>query len=219
MLKAAITILLAITSTVGVVRAQSRERPEIVEARVYVVGEFLVGDLRSRGLFSEQVAGTVQSGLPAVVELLFSIVAGRDNTVNRGILAYELQYDVWEDHYMITDVDSTRYYPSFGQMSAAMQNLKKVRVIPLTAIDEGADYTLRLSVAVHPLRSREQNRIVGWIGENVSGDTEAATHKQMIDLNGLIRHFFAREKDVSNRSEWYQTDTFKPGLLGSVKEE
>jgi hypothetical protein len=192
--------------------AVGEERPHVSGARIYVSGNMLMGDLRAGGLFSEEIAGTVHSGLPAVVELLFSLDARSQEAVNRGILAYELRYDVWEDHYMIKDVDSTFVFATFDAMSRAIENLQHIAIAPVTMLDQNDTYSIRFSVTVHPLRGREQRRIVGWFGDAVRGQENSAK-SQMLNLNDLIEHFFAREKGVSNRSKWFRTDAFKPGLL------
>jgi hypothetical protein len=192
--------------------ALADERPHVSGARLYVSGNMLVGDLRAGGLFSEEIAGTVKSGLPAVVELLFSLDTRSKEVINRGILAYELRYDVWEDRYMIKDVDSTFVFQTFDAMSRAIENLQHIAIAPVTVLNQNDDYSIRFSIAVYPLRGREQRRIVGWFGDTVRGE-ENSSKNQMLNLNDLIEHFFAREKDVANRSKWFRTDAFKPGLL------
>ena len=101
-------------------------RPVIADAQVYVVGTRVVTDIRVEDLFSERIAGTVQSGLPALVELLYRLFEGKSSVVHQGLVAYELRYDVWEDRYVVTDVDSMVFYPTFETMKDAMQNIRGV---------------------------------------------------------------------------------------------
>jgi len=193
-------------------------RPIIVDAKIYVGGEFLRSDLKSSGLFSQQIRGTIESGLPAVVELLFRLVAN-SKTVDQGILAYELGHDVWEDHYTIRGVDSTRFFPSMSQMSSTIEQLRRIAIVPIRDLEPESQYHLQFMITVHPLRGREQRKIAGWVDETVRGEERGSWRRQVLNLNDLINHFFSREKDVTNRSDWFLTRTFKPALLPRLERE
>jgi hypothetical protein len=183
---------------------------------VYVSGGQVVSDLRCGGLFSEQIAGTVKSGLPAVVELLYSLATRKDENIKRGIHSYELRYDVWEDVYTVKGPDSVTSYDTFEKMGGAIEALRRVSIVPLRHIDASSEYSLQLSVAVHPLRGTEQRKIEGWVSETVRGRTGGTWREQVLNLNELVHRFFSREKGTSNRSEWYRTEFFSPRLLPVV---
>jgi hypothetical protein len=183
-------------------------RPVIVEAKVYVTGRHIVGDITVRHLFSKSVAGTVQSGLPAVVELMFRMIEGRSRLINQGLVAYELRYDVWEDRYTIAVVDSTRIYPTFDAMGRAMENLKQVSLGFVDMLEVDTEYSFEFGIAVHPLRSKDKREIEGWVSENVRGGAETPRHQQVLNINELIEHFFLRNKDDATRSRWYRSAAF-----------
>jgi hypothetical protein len=155
----------------------------------------------------------VQSGLPAVVELLYSFVGKNDKPIAGGIHAFELRYDVWDDFYVVESVDSTRRYTSLSGMTRAIENLTDIELIPLDRTPASGECAVKFSIAVHPLRSREQKRIAGWVGANVEGGSDGSWHEQVLNLNDLISHFFSREKDSANRSPWYRTVYFNPRTL------
>lgn len=193
--------------------AYGDDGPRVTSARLYVSGDSLVSDVACSGLFSEEVTGTVMSGLPAVVEMLFSLDSRARDIVHRGIRAYELRYDVWEDRYTIRGIDSTREFTTLDAMTDAVEHLHRVTIVPLSALDASGDYIVRFSINVHPLRGHEQSKIVGWVGETVRGSEEGSSRQQLLNLNDLIEHFFAREEKSSSRSRWFETEFFKPGLL------
>ena len=103
-------------------------RPTIVSAKIYVMQGQLTGDLVAENLFSERIIGTVQSGLPAVVELMFKLTEGKNMIVNRGLVVYELGYDVWSDRYSIAEVESTRVFSSFDEMDTAIRRLHGISI-------------------------------------------------------------------------------------------
>jgi hypothetical protein len=195
------------------------DRPEVSSADVYVAGGTIMSDLHCGGLFSEEIVGTVQSGLPAVVELLYVVTSRADETVKRGIHSYELRYDVWEDVYTVGRSDSSSSYSSFEAMSGAVEALRGVSIIPLTRLDARAEYSISFSIAVHPLRGMEKEKLEGWVGETVGGRESGAWHEQVLNLNELIKRFFSRGKETSKRSEWFRTGFFSPrDLPGATRD-
>jgi len=215
----AVTILVMVGGSPAL--GQSNDRPFIVEARVFRTNGTIVGDITCGGLFSDQVVGTVESGLPAVVELLYTLKSGKGRIVDRGLHVLELRHDIWENTYLLTKEDTTLFFRSFEGMGLAVEHLQMISLIPIQDVDPTVEYSIEFLVAVHPLRGREQERIAGWVGENVRGDDGGSSRSQMLNLNDLIEHFFAREKSVANRSDWYRTTVFTPGrlpLAGEVKE-
>lgn len=188
------------------------QRPTITDAQVYVVGMQLVSDVYVENLFSERVAGTVQSGLPALVELLYRLLEGKSSVVHQGIVAYELRYDIWEDRYLVTDVDSIEVYATFETMKNAMEGIR-VPCGDVDLLDAGRDYTVEVGIAIHPLRGKDKREIEGWVSENVGGGTAGSQRTQVLNLNEMIEHFFRRNKDDANRSEWFRSPVFRSGQL------
>jgi len=194
-------------------------RPVIVEATVYTTGSHIVSNVTSKHLFSESVAGTVQSGLPAVVELLFRMIEGKSRLINQGLVSYELRYDVWEDRYTIAAADSTRIYPTFEAMGYAMENLKQVSLGVMDMLDGNTEYSVEFGIAVHPLRSKDKQEIEGWVSDNVRGSADPSRHQQVLNINELIEHFFLRNKDDATRSQWHRSATFTRNGLRSLEAE
>jgi hypothetical protein len=186
--------------------------PSILACHLYISNEMLTGDIKSADLFSERIAGTIQSGLPAVVEFFFSLEARNHGSVQRGVLSYELNYNVWDDYYSVESSDSVRTYPTYEAMTQAVQNLRYIALIPVRNMEPDGEYFLRLGVAVNPLCGSDRKKIAGWVDENVRGESGESWREQVLNLNDLIQHFFAKRKDA-NRSEWFQTKFFKPAAL------
>ena len=104
-----IALLLLAGSASGL--AASEPRPAILGVQLYVQDGMLAGNIRSDGLFSDRIAGTVQSGLPAIVELFYSLETPDNKSVKRGMRSFELRYDVWDDLYsMAGGTDSNVFY-------------------------------------------------------------------------------------------------------------
>lgn len=184
------------------------ERPFISAVTIYVSGGRVVADVKSGGLLSERIAGTVRSGLPAVVELLYSLSARNDGTIASGIHSYELHYDVWEDIYRIRSDDSTQTFDDFAGMGRAIETLRAVPIVPVKALDPATEYVVQLSIAVEPLRGSEKKRIEGFVEETVSSRSQGAWHEQMLNVSELISRFFSRGEAPSSRSDLYRTGPF-----------
>ena len=209
---------LAVLARTPAYAAGENARPVIKGAKVFIAGDKVVSTVTTSGLFSKEIVGTVQSGLPAVVELLYSLVDRDDKTLDAGLHTIELRYDVWENVYTVERMDTTSRFSSFTAMASTVQTLRRVTIVPLSALRPNTEYAIRLSVAIHPLQGRGQEEIAGWVGENVRSGSEGSLREQVLNLNDLIEHFFARDKIPANRSEWYRTEFFNPTLLPTVEE-
>jgi hypothetical protein len=186
--------------------------PSILAVHLYISNDIVKGDIKSTGLFSDRIAGTIQSGLPAVVEFFYSLEARNRGPVKRGVLSYELTYDVWDDFYSVEGTDTVRTYPTYTAMTQAVQNLRYIALVPVHAMESEGEYSIHLGVAINPLRGSDRKKIAGWVGENARGAANESWREQVLNLNDLIQHFFTKRKD-SNRSELFQTKFFKPATL------
>ena len=220
---AAATVLLVIGTARAGAPVFAAERPFISAVTIYVSGGRVVADVKSGGLLSERIAGTIRSGLPAVVELLYSLSARNDGTIASGIRTYELHYDVWEDIYRIRSDDSTQTFGDFAGMGRAIEILRAVPIVPVKALDPAIEYVVQLSIAVEPLRGSEKKRIEGFVEETVSSRSQEAWHEQMLNVSDLISRFFSRGQAPSSRSDVYRTGPFTllslPGMNGMPAED
>lgn len=205
-------LLVAVVTALPVVTAAD-DRPVIARAELYLAGSLLVSDIECRSLFSEQVVGTVQSGLPASVELTYRVLDGEDDVVRRGVHAFGLTYDVWDDIYTVDRGDTVLTFTTFEAMGRMMAWLRAVPVGASNGLDQNARYVVEFSVAVRPLAGREQKRIVGWVDDTVRGPSAGSWREQLLNVNDLIHRFFSRRHDTANRSEVFRTPPFTMSSL------
>jgi hypothetical protein len=194
-------------------------RPAIVRVRLSIDGGYVAGDVTTAGLFSERIVGTVQSGLPAVVDLFFDLAALGGGTIREDVRSFTLRYDVWGDTYSIEGPDTTLSFATFAGMQRAIEHVRGVRLAPFGAFDPGRSYRLRMSVMISPLRGVDRDKIAGWVSENMRSSEDDSWREQVLNLNDLISHFFSRERGDVNRSGWYESAFFKPGGLPAGDEE
>jgi hypothetical protein len=211
-------MLMVLAGTVAA-SAASDSRPAILAAELYVLDGMLAGDIHCEGLFPERIAGTVQSGLPAIVELFYSLETPDNKSIRRGMRSYKLHYDVWDDLYSVAGPDTVVLHPSFESLSQAVQHFRSIRLFPIDVMAGEKRYTLRLGIAVNPLQGSDRRKMSGWLDSNVRGGTDQSWKEQMLNLNDLIQHFFSHRQDGSYQSEWYRTDFFNPGILPKIEPE
>lgn len=205
-------VLFIVLGQASAFAGEADSSPAILAVHLYIANDIVRGDIKSTGLFSKRIAGTIQSGLPAVVEFFYSLEARDHGPVTRGVLSYELTYDVWDDFYSVAGTDTVTTYPSYKAMTEAVQNLRHIALVPVHAMQFEGDYSFHLGVAINPLRGSDRKKIAGWVGDNARGEATESWREQVLNLNDLIQHFFTKRKDA-NRSEWFQTKFFKPATL------
>ncbi len=223
MTKATVTATLLATAFLAGGRPQTvhadEPRPAIEGVRLTVDQGYVTGDITSSGLFSDRITGTVQSGLPAVVDLFYYFSTLDGGTVAESIVSFTLRYDVWEDIYSIEAPDTTLTFPTFAEMQQSIEELHRVILVPLDSLDSDRSYRLHLSIMINPLRGVDRDKITGWVSENVRTSDDDSWHGQVLNLNELISHFFSRERDVVNRSSWYKSDLIRPDSLDAPDKE
>lgn len=194
-------------------------RPAVKAARIYVSGHLVSCDAEFAGLFPDKVLGTIQSGLPAYVELFFQITGSTEGTVHRGLKSWSLGYDVWDDRYSVSTDDSTAVLSDLAGMKSMMQKIRGIPIIPVGRLDPDRSYRLQLSIAVNPLRGTDSRKIAGWINERVRSDDEGSWREQVLSINDLISWFFSRDDDQESRSEWFESGPFMPCRLPGYGDE
>ncbi|MDH4036033.1 MAG: hypothetical protein OEX18_13910 [Candidatus Krumholzibacteria bacterium] len=188
--------------------ARAAARPQITRVDVTTMNSELVCTIISTGLFTEQVVNTVESGLPAVVELLYRVVDSRDHSLRRGLYSMEIRCDVWNNVYALVRDDTSYTYASFALVSAAVERLEQVPVMPLSALDDATDISVEWAIAVYPLRGKEQESIVGWVQEQVGGQSSRTWREQVLNIDDLIRRLSS--KDTGRRSAWFRSPSYRP---------
>jgi hypothetical protein len=173
---------------------------------VTTAGNEVVCTIVSSGLFSEQVVNTVESGLPAVVELLYRVVDARDHALRRGLYTMEIRCDVWNDVYSLARDDTSYTYASFALVAAAVEQLQRVRVMPVSALRGVTSIAVECNIAVYPLRGKEQREIVGWVEEQVGGQSSRTWREQVLNIDDLIQRLQSR--DSGRRSDWLRSAVY-----------
>jgi len=84
-------------------------------------------------------------------------------------------------------------------------------------LDASLQYTLLVTVAVHPLTGSQRRRVEGFVEESVGSRSHQSWREQLLSINELISRFFARDRGASNRSDVFRTGRFAPGELPGSK--
>jgi hypothetical protein len=203
-------LLAALAETV---RAGDDARPAVVRLELYTQNGDLKADITAQGLFSERIVGTVQSGLPAVVEVFHILVESGGTAVEKGVHSYSLEYDIWDDVYSVAGQDTTVLLPSLEAMRAAIEEMTGLTFARLARMRTGRSYYVQVSIAVSPLQAGDRSSMTGWISENVRSTGETPWHEHVLDVNNLITHFFSREEGPEQATEWFRSQPFRRELL------
>lgn len=194
------------------VSAGESERPAITRIDLHLDDGHLAGDVTSTGILSERIVGTVESGLPAVVQLFYHLVESSGRPVHQGLHSYSLEYDVWDDVYSIEARDSTMILPTLEAMRSMIQRIENITLAPAGKMLPQRSYVVQMSIAVQPLRGSEAKEMTGWVMRNVEGGG-SSWHEQVLSVNELIEHFFSSEDNSPMRSNWFKSEPFIAGSL------
>jgi hypothetical protein len=199
--------------------AEEDERLAIVRLNLEVEDGQLMGNVTSEGIFSERIVGTIQSGLPAVVEFFYHLMESSGSPVEDGMHSYSLEYDVWEDIYFLSTKDSTVSLPSLEAMRSMVEHTMGIPLFPAGKMLPQRTYFVQMRVAVNPLKGTDGNEMTGWVMQNVQGQG-SSWREQVLNVNDLIEHFFSKDEGSPTMSDWFKSAAISPdGLPAGSGEE
>jgi len=207
-------VFLAFVFSPSISFAGSTMHPSITKVKLYIEEEHLTGEISSTGLFSEKIVGTIQSGLPAVVKLDYKLVEIRNYTKIEGEISWSLQYDLWDDRYLVSSGDTITILDSFESMKHMMENLKAVSFFPIRRMLRGRSYYLALRISVNPFRkNKAAAEISDKVGESIRSNDENSRREKLLNINSMVSWFLKRRKGKAGISGWYRSAVFNPENL------
>jgi hypothetical protein len=158
--------------------------------RVEAAGTDLVVDLAVDHLIDSSTEGALERGIPITlvyeIELWRERPAWFDRLESAHRLAFKLQFDVWDEVYVVRDSEGRNaVYRDLDGARSAMQQRESVSIAPLKVLKDDRSYYLMVEVALKPLTVEDVDELEGWLsGELKSG------RKRGIGILGLPKGVF-----------------------------
>lgn len=175
-------------------------------------GDSLVVSADFKNLFSRKIVGTIQSGLPSIVEIQIKLFEGTKQIVRKPI-SRNIEFDVWEERYRVRSPDTTQVYFEFEQVKQAANRLMNVFLISKALLAATKNYTIQIRVGIIPISAHQANKVSYWLeNPNQSEEAIASDNRSSgfsLNINKLVSFFVSNKKGSQFSSKWFSSRSFR----------
>lgn len=175
-------------------------------------GDSLVVSADFKNLFSRKIVGTIQSGLPSIVEIQIKLFEGTKQIVRKPI-SRSIEFDVWEERYRVRSPDTTQVYFEFEQVKQAANRLMNVFLISKALLAATKNYTIQIRVGIIPISAHQANKVSYWLeNPNQSEEAIASDNRSSgfsLNINKLVSFFVNKKKGSQFSSKWFSSRSFR----------
>ena len=175
-------------------------------------GDSLVVSADFKNLFSRKIVGTIQSGLPSIVEIQIKLFEGTKQIVRKPI-SRSIEFDVWEERYRVRSPDTTQVYFEFEQVKQAANRLMNVFLISKALLAATKNYTMQIRVGIIPISAHQANKVSYWLeNPNQSEEAIASDNRSSgfsLNINKLVSFFVNKKKGSRFSSKWFSSRSFR----------
>jgi len=173
---------------------------------------YLVASASIHGIFTPRIVGTIQSGLPSVVQIEVQVVSGKKTRARRRLLR-RITYDIWAERYRIESEDTVVTTPDFEEVKRITNTLASVRLVARGLLNERDRLKIRVRVQVIPISVRQGKKVLSWLQEADQTEEELASEDRSsgfrFNLSRLVSFFVSGDKKHGNTSPWYTSAEFR----------
>ncbi|MCH8956808.1 DUF4390 domain-containing protein [candidate division KSB1 bacterium] len=206
-----IFILISVTfPSLAFAQAGSEIRVERITPKLS--GDSLLVSADFKNLFSRKIVGTIQSGLPSIVEIQIKLLEGTKQIVRKPI-SRSIEFDVWEERYVVRSPDTTEVYFEFEQVKQAANRLLNVVLISKGLLTANQTYTIQIRVGIVPISAHQANKVSYWLeNPNQSEEAIASDNRSSgfsLNINKLVSFFVNKKKGSQFSSKWFSSRPFR----------
>ena len=163
-------------------------------------------------LFSKKIIGTIQSGLPSIVNVEVKLIEGEKNQIVHRLISRSISFDIWQERYSVTTENSVRTFTNFENVKHVSSQLDNVFLVPDTLLKIQKQYNVRMRVAIIPISSRQGAKVDDWLidpnqtEESLASEDRSSGFK--FTLSNLVSFFVRDRRQSRYNSEWFSSKPF-----------
>lgn len=203
-------------------RAQTRDLMYISGVTPFVQNDTLRVSFRISNMFSQKVRGTIQSGLPSVVEYQIDLYEHK----RRLLRLHQIQrilYDVWEERYTLesADADTGRVFATFQTLARHCSQIENLVLLSRLRLRPQTRYRLTISASVSPISAHQNRKLSGWLQsanqteDDITSPESSSGFK--LNLSKLVSFFMRSSNRRGNYSAQFSTEFRLSDLLPATR--
>jgi hypothetical protein len=183
----------------------TRVTPQLVNNQLVVSGNF-------ENLFSAKIVGTIQSGLPSIIQIEIKLNESSGKQIADRKFVRSISYDVWENRYTVSG-DTVTFFRDFDEVKKISSRIEKLAVASVQQLRRDIQLTIQMRVAIIPISSSQGKKVSDWLldpnqtEETLASDDRAGGFK--LNLTNLISFFVGDKKQSQYSSQWQSSPSFR----------
>ncbi|RMD98642.1 MAG: DUF4390 domain-containing protein [Calditrichaeota bacterium] len=159
-------------------------------------------------LFTPRVVGTIQSGLPAIVELEVKLYRNKHRQIRHKRLFIKIAYNIWNERFIIQAQDTTKILTDFEKTKREASRINRLLLANALPPEANARFLVKIRASITPISSLQNQKLAGWLQEadQTSEDITSSERSSGFKLNisKLISFFVGDQRKRGNVSEWFE---------------
>ncbi len=164
--------------------------------------------VRSENIFNPKISGTINSGLPCLVEVQVELYDHRGRVVRRLVQPFRISYNIWEEKYQLESPDSTVIFTDFSRLRKHFTLFRSAGIVAQAGLKPSQSYRLRVRIGVAPISSRQSRKLSGWLDSSGKKDQDDITSEEQssgfrVNVSLLVSWFLGNSKKHTHYSPWF----------------
>lgn len=164
-------------------------------------------------LFSDRIVGTIQSGLPSIIQVEIKLKDARKKTLFRKLIFRKISYDIWEERYRIEVEDSSQVFASFAAVTQQSSRLEHEDLTPPARLRADQQYVIEIRAGIVPISSAQAEKVTDWLLDPNETEEYLASENRAsgfeLNINKLVSFFVSSRKKSTYTSDWYSSKKFR----------
>jgi len=164
-------------------------------------------------IFSRRIIGTIQSGLPSIIQIEIKLLDSRGRQMARKFISTSVEYDIWGEKYYIVRNGKRKSFADFAAVEEVCTRLRDEKLFFRTDPRDENNYRVEIRVGIIPISSRQAEKVTDWIMDpNQTEETVASDNRTTgfeLNINRLISFFVGKKKGSKYVSKWTSSRPFR----------
>lgn len=167
-----------------------------------------------KNLFSRKIIGTIQSGLPSIIQIEIKLTDLDKKNIAHAFISRTIKYDIWEEQYYVEWGDTTLTFANLDKVMETCGQLQNAALAQTGVLNPRLKYVIQMRVAIIPITTKQADKVSSWLlnpnqtEESVASQNRASGFK--MNLNKLVSFFLGSKKKSRYSSEWRSSKPFTP---------
>lgn len=186
--------------------ARPRQNPKVrvKEITPALVGGNLVLNLRIENLFTPKIVGTIQSGLPSIVQIHIQLLENQRVRLFDKSIFKRITYNIWDEYYTVecdTVIEKVRNFEALKVKSSLLRNLV---LLARKRLNPASHYLLRIRAGISPISAIQSHKFNSWLRESRTTQSEIVSDERSsgfrLNISNLVSFFIGNDHRRKSRS-------------------